>query len=123
GCGSRGARAPVTDMSAGGQQQASGTYVVRAGDTLYKIAQANGMDASALARLNNISDPTQLRIGQVLRLGGGTPMPTQPPAVATAPPAEPAKPVTPPPTTAQRASDASLISWGWPASGRIIQGF
>jgi len=125
GCGSRGARAPVTDMSAAGQpSQASGTYVVRAGDTLYKIAQSNGMDVATLSRLNNISDPTQLRIGQVLRLSGGTPMPSQPPAVATAPASvEPVKPVTPPPATAARASDANLVSWGWPSGGRIIQGF
>jgi len=125
GCGSRGTRAPVTDMSAAGQaSQASGTYVVRAGDTLYKIAQSNGMDVATLTRLNNITDPTQLRIGQVLRLSGSTPMPSQPPAVATAPASVgPAQPVTPPPATAARASDASLISWGWPSGGRIIQSF
>lgn len=129
GCGSRGSRAPVTDMSATGQQQpaATGTYTVRAGDTLYKIAQANGTDVASLARLNNIGDPTQLRIGQVLRLDGGTPMPSQPPAVATAPPSSPTSPATPvtppPPATAARANDANLISWGWPATGKIIQGF
>ncbi len=126
GCGTRGTRAPVTDMSATSRQPAaSGTYTVRAGDTLYKIAQAHGTDVAALQRLNNISDPTQLRIGQVLRLDGGTPMPSQPAAVATAPSSAPAaKPVTPPPPApAARAADANVISWGWPASGKIIQGF
>jgi len=125
GCGSRGTRAPVTDMSASSEQPVSGTYTVRAGDTLYKIAQSHGTDVASLSRLNNITDPTQLRIGQVLRLDGATPMPPQPPAVATAPPsAAPAQPVTPPPpATAARANDANLISWGWPATGKIIQGF
>lgn len=124
GCGSRGARAPVTDMSAGGTQSASGTYVVRAGDTLYKIAQAHGTDVGTLVRLNNIGDPTQLRIGQVLRLDGATPVPSQPAAVATAQPSVvPVTPVTPPPATAVRASDANLVNWGWPAAGKIIQGF
>lgn len=131
GCGTGGSRAPVTDMSATGHQQAAatGTYTVRAGDTLYKIAQANRTDVAALQRLNGISDPTQLRIGQVLRLDSGTPMPSQPAAVATAPASSTATatPVTPvataPSTTAARASDAGLISWGWPASGKIIQGF
>ncbi len=125
-CGTSGPRAPVTDMSASGEPAPSGTYVVRAGDTLYKIAQAHGLDVSTLVRLNNIGDPSQLRIGQVLRLSTDTPMPTQPPAVATPAPAAPtpATPVTPPPpATAARASDANLISWGWPASGKIIQGF
>lgn len=122
GCGTKGPRAPVTDMSEDGQQTAGGTYVVRAGDTLYKIAQAHGMEVSTLIRLNSISDPTQLRVGQVLRLSGDAPVPAQPP-VATASPA-PAKPVTPPPpTTAARAADANVISWGWPAQGKIIQGF
>src|SRR5690606_8549994 len=92
---------------------------------LYKIAQAHGTDVSTLVRLNKISDPTQLRIGQVLRLDGDTPMPAQPPVTATTPaPAPAATPVTPPPAaTAARANDANLVSWGWPASGKIIQGF
>lgn len=126
GCSSRGTRAPVTDMSVSSPHQpASGTYVVRAGDTLYKIAQAHGMDVATLVRLNNISDPTQLRIGQVLRLSGSEPLPQQPPAVAAAEPSvAPVKPITPPaPATPARAADANLISWGWPSSGNIIQGF
>lgn len=127
GCGTRGAKAPVTDMSSAGPAQpaATGTYTVRAGDTLYKIAQAHGTDVASLIKLNKIGDPTQLRVGQVLRLDGGTPMPPQPPAVAASPSTAPAAtPVTPPPApTASRASDANVISWGWPASGKIIQGF
>lgn len=126
GCSSSGSRAPVSDMSAGGQQQAGGTYVVRPGDTLYRIAQAHGTNVATLSRLNNITDPSQLRVGQVLRLSGSTPMPTQPPAVAaklSPGEATPGKPITPPPATAARASDANLISWGWPAPGKIIQGF
>lgn len=125
GCGTRGSRAPVADMSASTAQPAKGTYVVRAGDTLYKIAQAHGTDVATLIRLNNITDPTQLRVGQVLRLDGDTPLPSQSQVAGTQPkPATPVTPVTPPPpTAAPRASDAGLISWGWPASGNIIQGF
>ncbi|CAM5208319.1 Lipoprotein NlpD OS=Castellaniella defragrans (strain DSM / CCUG 39792 / 65Phen) OX=1437824 GN=BN940_08761 PE=3 SV=1 [Castellaniella denitrificans] len=141
GCASRSARAPVTDHSNGGAAasasgaQAKGTYVVRAGDTLYKIAQDHGMEVSRLAQLNNISNPTQLAIGQVLRLDGGTPMPSGGPAATTSPvktapaagseSAGAAAPGTPAPveTSAARASDASLIAWGWPSGGKIIQGF
>ncbi len=127
GCGTSGTRAPVTDMSSKSQPRyaATGTYTVRAGDTLYKIAQMHGTDVPTLARLNNISDPTQLRIGQVLRLDGATSMPQQPAAVASAPSAtSTVKPTTPAPaTSAARAADANVISWGWPASGKIIQGF
>ena len=125
GCGTSGQRAPVADMSSATQAPASGTYTVRPGDTLYKIAQQHGVDVPTLVRLNRIGDPSQLRVGQVLRLNEGTPMPEQPPVVATPAPVTPAKPVTPPapPTTAARANDANLVSWGWPASGKIIQGF
>lgn len=124
GCTSRTTRAPVTDMTTAPSTTAAkgGTYVVRAGDTLYKIAQANGIDVARLAQLNNITDPSQLRVGQVLRLDGDTPAPGGP-AVAT--PVTPIKPVEPvgTATTAARASDANLISWGWPTNGKVIQGF
>ncbi|MDN5842400.1 MAG: peptidoglycan DD-metalloendopeptidase family protein [Alcaligenaceae bacterium] len=133
GCASRTARAPVTDQSSGGQiaPQASGTYVVKPGDTLYKIAQAHNIEVSRLAQLNGISDPTQLRSGQVLRLDSNTSMP--PSTTGTSPVATPI-PVTPVQqpsvgptsdggTKVARASDAGLISWDWPAKGKIIQGF
>ena len=133
GCASRNERAPVTDLSsssaAGSVSTATGTYVVRPGDTLYKIAQAHGMDVNSLIQLNQITDPSMLRVGQTLRLDGNTSMA----AVTTRPvgnggtqtsPVSPATPVkTETPVSAPRASDAALIAWGWPASGKIIQGF
>ncbi len=125
GCASRSTKAPVTDMS-GAQPAApaaSSTYVVRAGDTLYKIAQSNNMDVATLSRLNNISVPSQLRVGQVLRLDGSGPEPARAAPVKSAP-ATPVTPVAPAaPTAVARASDASAISWAWPASGNIIQSF
>jgi len=44
------------------------TYVVKRGDTLYSIALDNGIDWRELAALNQLSDPTKLSAGQVLRL-------------------------------------------------------
>jgi len=125
GCASRTSQAPVTDMSSGTAVEPAkgGTYVVKAGDTLYKIAQAHHMEVAELTRLNNISDPSQLRIGQVLRLDSSGPTPALPPSTGTATPV-PVPPVTPAePTATARASDANLINWGWPASGKIIQSF
>lgn len=123
GCASRTTRAPVTDMSdqSSGTAPATGTYVVRPGDTLYQIAQRHGMDVSTLVSLNNISDPSQLRVGQTLRLSTSTPAPSTPPATATPIPVTPVTPSEPPIPT--RASDANLVSWGWPAAGKIMQGF
>ncbi|HUH59661.1 MAG TPA: peptidoglycan DD-metalloendopeptidase family protein [Candidimonas sp.] len=124
GCASRTTKAPVTDMSGGPVAPSTGgTYIVRPGDTLYKIAQANNVDVVTLARLNNIGDPGQLRVGQVLRLdgSGAAPIPAAPGVGKPAPitPVVPAEPA----TTAARASDAGTINWGWPASGKVIQSF
>ena len=52
---------------------ASGTYVVKRGDTLYSIALEHGVYYRELAASNNIDDPSKLRIGQVLRIGAGEP--------------------------------------------------
>ena len=47
---------------------ASGTYIVKRGDTLYSIALEHGADYRELAQLNKIEDPGKIRIGQELRL-------------------------------------------------------
>ena len=132
GCASRTERAPVADQSTApaAGQSASGTYVVKPGDTLYKIAQAHGMEVARLSQLNNISNPSQLAIGQVLRLDGGTPMPAGGSQGGSSATPIPVTPVQTPSAsdsassdTAARASDAGVIAWGWPATGKIIQGF
>ncbi len=42
------------------------TYQVKAGDTLFSIAFRSGMDFKTLARLNRISEPYTIYVGQVL---------------------------------------------------------
>jgi len=132
-------RAPVVDLSnqPASAQASGGTYVVKPGDTLYQVARANNVDVDSLKRWNNISDPNQLRVGQVLKLSGtaGAPAATPSPTpVAEPKPVPLGEPETPPPATAPaekpapvptppRASDASLISWGWPSSGPVTQTF
>ncbi|MDQ6213016.1 LysM peptidoglycan-binding domain-containing protein, partial [Achromobacter insolitus] len=73
GCASKGTRAPVVDMT-GGQPapaaQPGGSYVVKPGDTLYKIARANNVDIENVKRWNNLSDPNQISVGQVLKMSG-----------------------------------------------------
>ncbi len=41
---------------------------VESGDTLYKLARANGMSVDEMAELNNLSAPYQLSVGQTLRV-------------------------------------------------------
>lgn len=63
---------PVTTPGAtllpGGVRDSGRTHTVAPGDTLYNISVRHGLDPQHLAKLNMISDPTQLRIGQVLHL-------------------------------------------------------
>lgn len=44
------------------------TYVVKAGDNLFRIALNNGLGYRELAELNGIADPADIKVGQVLRL-------------------------------------------------------
>lgn len=146
GCASKGQRAPVVDLTNPPASTASatpGSYVVKSGDTLFKIARANNVDVDTIKRLNNLSDPNQIHVGQVLKLsgsGGGQPqpitggkIPAKPlepaeggatggePAPAPATPATPATPAETKPVT--RAADVGVINWGWPSTGQILQTF
>ena len=66
-------------------------YVVKTGDTLYRIATERGLKVEDLMRLNNMSS-VEVEIGQELRLPSGTPAPTAGPA-----PTPPSPEVTPAP--------------------------
>jgi len=67
-----------------------GTYVVRAGDTLGKIASRMGTSLGALLAVNpQISNPSLIYVGQVINLPSGTnPPPPQPPPGNPPPPFE-----------------------------------
>ncbi|UXY14012.1 peptidoglycan DD-metalloendopeptidase family protein [Chitiniphilus purpureus] len=82
----------------------SGSYLVKRGDTLYRIALDNGLDYRELAAWNNLGDLNGIKVGQLLRLsppadtGGVEVKPLQEDGtIATAPagPAAPAPVATP----------------------------
>jgi len=52
------------------------TYTVQRGDNLTQIAARFGMTVAAISRLNGIANPSQIYVGQVLRLTGTAPAPT-----------------------------------------------
>ncbi len=152
-CASRQVGAPVVDRPLGGTTTDSslpgatapvidntpvppGFYRVKPGDRLYRIALENGQNYRDIARWNNIQNPDQIEVGQVLRVkppagDTGTPLP---PPVASTPPSNGSSPaavppaVVPPPATSSNATAPSAVSSGalqlsWPAAGTVIGHF
>ena len=82
------------------------TYVVKRGDTLYSIALDNGVDWRELAGWNQITDPSRMQVGQVLRVrpppgpDGVVVSPVEPASPIAARPLGPESPVGPPPAAA-----------------------
>jgi murein DD-endopeptidase MepM/ murein hydrolase activator NlpD len=119
-------------------------HTVMEGQTLYRIGQAYGVDEKKLARLNGISDPTQLRIGERLYIPGADqvkPVPRTvfpPPSGSTAaavsrapdgggrkPPktTQTTSPSPPAPTQSPGRSGAVKGKFLWPVKGEITRGF
>jgi len=62
-------RSPTAPNAGAPSQTITGkTYTVRQGETLFSIAQQNNIDYRELAAWNNITEPSKLSVGQVLRL-------------------------------------------------------
>ena len=118
-----------------------GYYTLKPGDTVRKVAEANGQNWRDIVRWNNLDNPNALEVGQVLRIVAP---PAEAAAVATRPvagagrveskplevkPAPPPMAATPAPAPAPAAaSDVSadgddVVVWGWPANGPVLAGF
>src|SRR5690606_1790902 len=74
-CGSTMKTVPVVDRTTPSQTPAhasakagSDYYTVQRGDTLVRIALDNGQDWREIAHWNNLTDPNQIQVGQVLRV-------------------------------------------------------
>lgn len=130
-----------------------GYYRVKPGDTLYRVALENGQNYRDIAAWNNLQNPNQIEVGQLLRVAppgttpvaGATPdvsttpvtggavqaMPlTSAPATGTAPPEAPGNVapgvgVTPgiPAAGAAQMAPATPITFSWPAHGPILNTF
>lgn len=73
------------------KEKDQGIHVVAEGETLYRIASKHGVDAAALAELNQLTNPSLIRPGQRLRLPQAAPnTPKQvPPSTAMVLPPKP----------------------------------
>lgn len=60
------------------------TYIIKSGDTLSKIAAANGTTVAALAAANGISNPNAIKAGASLTLPGSASVPMAPTPAAPA---------------------------------------
>ena len=133
GCASdSGNRAPVTDLNAQSQAPSSAlpTYTVKPGDTLSKISRATGVDENTIKRLNNISNPNRILVGQSLKLSDKADSAATRAAPVTASGKPEARALDGSPGTSSatdaapsRAADAGTVDWGWPAKGSVTQGF
>ena len=62
------APAPVAAAAAPAPTPAAKTYVVKKGDSLWKISKVEGVSIGDLARANNLSKTTALKVGQRLQV-------------------------------------------------------
>lgn len=97
--------APVTAQAAA--VPTVGQYVVKRGDTLYRIALENGQDYRDIAAWNGITAPFLIKEGQSLRV--------QPPGTADGPVV--ARPVSTTPTVEARPLDAPPVAASGPIEG------
>jgi len=99
--------------SSGGSYSGA-VYTVKRGDTLYRISRMTGTSVKELARLNNISPPYTIEVGQKLKVNGGSSSGKKSSTRKTAkvtPSYQVPKSSWPP--VGQRC-------WIWPASGKVV---
>jgi lipoprotein NlpD len=119
---------------------ASGTYVVKKGDTLYSIALEHGEDYREVAQWNSLDDPNRIAIGQVLRVtapetpsvevkstrgqvvGRVESRPLDPLPGKEAAKPQPQAAAVPKPAAAAAAA-AAPAEFIWPVKGKVLAGF
>lgn len=92
-------------------------YIVKRGDTLYRISRTTGTSVKDLARLNGISPPYTIEVGQKLKLGGSKT------ASAKSTKKSSSKTAAVRPSSSVPQSSWPPVGqrcWQWPASGKVI---
>lgn len=121
-----------------------GYYRVKPGDTLYRIALENGQNYRDIAAWNNLANPNQIEVDQLLRVAppNGATASVQPGAVPplssgpAMPPiygangastgagtAAPAAAPAPAPVANDKAAGPSSVTFAWPVRGPILNTF
>jgi lipoprotein NlpD len=135
------------------KQDSANSYTVRKGDTLLRIALDHGQNYRDLVTWNNLADPDDIKVGQVLhvsppervasaqtnpvpmpeprsaapkkQLPAPTPIPAKGKELADTvkPDLKPDAASGPVPGTLVTANDDERLSWMWPATGKIVATF
>jgi murein DD-endopeptidase MepM/ murein hydrolase activator NlpD len=128
------------NASPNSQTKRTHVHVVASGDTLMKLSRLYGKRLTELAKANNISTQTRLKIGERITVPGWQPVtavaavptrqpaPSNPKLAAADVPQHTARIASPEPpqpeTTTKTAEPAGgLPSFRWPVRGRVIAGF
>lgn len=95
-------------------------YTVKRGDTLYRISRATGTSVKEIARLNNISPPYTIEVGQKLKVSSGAKS-SSGSGKATKKSATKTAAVRPSSSVPQSSwPPVGQRCWLWPASGKVI---
>lgn len=95
------------------------TYTVKRGDTLYAISRSTGTSVRDLARLNNISPPYTIEVGQKLKLNGGSKAKSSTAGKKSSSTRTAA--VTPSSAVPQSSwPPVGQRCWRWPTSGKVV---
>jgi LysM repeat protein len=101
------------DEAAAAPASSEGTYTVKQGDSIAKIAKAHHVKRSELASANKITDPSKIKVGQKLVIPGKSEAAA--PAVDSTVPAATAAPTTPAPAVEAPAATAASAAPAAPA--------
>ncbi len=103
-------------------------YTVKPGDTLYSICRRYSVDPKLVARNNNLTDPSTLRIGQKLRISISENSSYSKSAAAAPAPKQASTTTAEKPVVTQPQPTRSVVqntngSFAWPASGAIVKAY
>lgn len=119
GCSFTGGNAPISDGSA-----TASVYTVKPGDTLYAISSRYGLDPAVVARENHLTNPSHLLVGQKLRLSVSSSTDANIRRVEANTKTQTSSSSSAKSSTSSSTSVGSANgTYGWPASGKIIQNF
>lgn len=99
-----------------GSKSSGDVYTVKRGDTLYKISRQTGTSVSDLARLNGISPPYTIEVGQQLKLNSASKSSSKGSTKTAKVVPSSAVPQSSWPPVGQRC-------WRWPTTGKVVMAY